>query len=79
MTDLSKKVQKCGLCGCGSEKCYAISVKESQAAIDTVIKAAIEAIDIKFKLPMQAEITVDNARIHEMYKRMAIQAVKNVK
>ena len=73
VTELSDKVQKCGLCGCGSDKCYSISVKESQAAIDVVKQACVEAIE---KVSVREDHYI---KMGYEFKREAIDAVRSVK
>ena len=43
MSELTEKVQNCGLCGCGN--CKSITYKDAQEAINVVKSACIEAVE----------------------------------
>ena len=78
MTKLTEAVQSCGLCDC-EHKTTSITYLEAQQCIDVVKRACIESINKTFKLPEMADITVENARIHDLYRTLSIGAIRDVK
>ena len=75
MSKLSDKCQSKCIHGCNQ---YAVSENEVRRMIEAVKAECIDAVNDAYKLPEMASITVDNARLHEMYQSIAIKAIKAV-
>ena len=78
MTDLTKRVQKCGLHTCDCAVC-SISVKEAKAAIEEVKEACIDAIINNRK---STDETVKNSSGKMLFNcglASVVEAIRNVK
>ena len=75
--ELIKKVVKSGgwyLAGDRKMNCIDSSV--AQEVISICADEAIDAVNFDFKLPEMAAITVENSRIHDLYRTLAIDAIE---